>query len=159
MTFHDHFSVQSSDYTKFRPHYPRALFEYLAALPAARRRAWDCGTGNGQAACDLAEFVDEVVATDPSQNQISHATPHAKVKYQVAPAEHCPLADQSVDLVTVAQALHWFDLERFYAEVRRVGRAGSVLATREVRDAAKDEFAWSSAHARRVKGLPEPVAP
>jgi ubiquinone/menaquinone biosynthesis C-methylase UbiE len=127
MAFQDHFSTQAGQYTRFRPRYPRELFEYLASLPHGRSRAWDCGTGNGQAACDLARWFDEVVATDPSQNQISHAVAHPKVKYLVATAEHSPLADGSVDLVTAAQALHWFDLERFYAEVRRVGRPGSVL--------------------------------
>ena len=128
MAFQDHFSTQAGEYTRFRPRYPGELFEYLASLPRARSRAWDCGTGNGQAACDLARWFREVVATDPSQSQISHAVAHPKVQYLVSAAEHAPLPNDSVDLVTVAQALHWFDLERFYAEVRRVGRAGSVLA-------------------------------
>jgi SAM-dependent methyltransferase len=128
MTFKDHFSPQADRYTRYRPGYPRELFAYLATLPAAANRAWDCGTGNGQAAIALAEYFQEVEATDPSARQIEHAQPHERVLYQVAPAEKCPLADGSVDLVTVAQALHWFDLEKFYGEVRRVGRAGSVLA-------------------------------
>lgn len=128
MTFKDHFSQQADTYTRFRPRYPRALFAFLAALPAARERAWDCGTGNGQAAVALAEFFDEVVATDPSARQIQHAQPHAKVDYRVAPAEACPLDASSVDLVSVAQALHWFDHDRFFAAVRQVGRPGAVIA-------------------------------
>ncbi len=128
MAFKDHFSTQAREYTRFRPRYPRELFAFLAGLAPTRQRAWDCGTGNGQAALPLAEFFDEVVATDPSAQQIAHASPHAKVTYLVSAAEHCPLSDETADLVCVAQALHWFDLERFYAEVRRVGRAGSALA-------------------------------
>jgi SAM-dependent methyltransferase len=128
MTFKDHFSTQADRYTRYRPGYPRELFLYLAALPASTNRAWDCGTGNGQAAVALAEFFGQVEATDPSARQIEHAMPNTRVNYQVAPAEKCPLSDRCVDLITVAQALHWFDLARFYEEVRRVGRGGSVLA-------------------------------
>jgi hypothetical protein len=128
MTFKDHFSTQADRYTRYRPGYPRELFKYLATLPASRSEAWDCGTGNGQAAVALAEFFDHVDATDPSPRQIEHAMQNARVTYHVAPAERCPLADDSVDLVTVAQALHWFDLEAFYSEVRRAGRRGSFLA-------------------------------
>jgi hypothetical protein len=128
MTFKDHFSPQADRYTRYRPGYPRELFQFLASLPASIARAWDCGTGNGQAAVALADYFTQVEATDPSARQIAHAIPHARVTYQVAPAEQCPLTDDSVDLVTVAQALHWFDLDRFYSEVRRVGRARSVIA-------------------------------
>jgi SAM-dependent methyltransferase len=128
LTFQDHFSAQAERYTRFRPRYPRSLFEFLATLPARTERAWDCGTGNGQAAVALAEFFEEVVATDPSAQQIAHAEQHPRVRYLVAAAEHAPLADESVDLVTVAQALHWFDLEGFYAEVRRVARPGGIVA-------------------------------
>jgi SAM-dependent methyltransferase len=126
--FADHFSRQAREYTQFRPRYPRALFEYLASLVERRETAWDCGTGNGQAAVELAELFDRVVATDPSENQLRYALPHAKVEYRLAAAESCPLQALSVDLVTVAQAIHWFDRERFYGQVRRVGRAGSILA-------------------------------
>jgi len=128
VTFKDHFSQQADRYTRFRPHYPRELFAYLASLSRERGRAWDCGTGSGQAAVALAEYFAEVVGSDPSARQIEHAVPHPRVTYLLASAESCPLADDSIDLVTVAQALHWFNLEKFYAEVRRVGRRGSVIA-------------------------------
>ncbi len=128
MGFHDHFSRQAADYTQFRPRYPRELFEYLASLVECHRRAWDCGCGNGQAAADLTAVFDEVVATDPSVRQIAQARPVPRVSYLVATAENSPLESHSIDLIAVAQALHWFDLPRFYAETRRVGRGGSVLA-------------------------------
>jgi len=128
MTFHDHFSTQADRYTQFRPHYGPELFAYLASLAGRHDLAWDCGTGSGQAAVALADYFQEVVATDPSSRQIEHAQPHDRVRYVVARAEHTPLADHSVDLITVAQAVHWFDRPQFYEEVRRVGRAGSVLA-------------------------------
>ena len=91
-------------------------------------RAWDCGTGNGQAAVQLARYMDEVIATDASAEQIRQAIPHERVRYLVAPAGDVPLEDKSVDLVTVAQAIHWFDHDAFYREVRRVVRPGSVIA-------------------------------
>lgn len=128
MTFKDHFSTQAGQYSKFRPRYPRTLFEFLASLAPGRTRAWDCGTGSGQAAAGLAEFFTEVVATDASAKQIENARPHPGVSFRVAPAEQSGLEDASVDLVTVAQALHWFDLDRFYAEVARVARPAGILA-------------------------------
>jgi SAM-dependent methyltransferase len=128
MAFADHFSRQSSQYTQFRPRYPAELFAYLASLVERRDCAWDCGTGNGQAAVDLAKHFAKVIATDPSENQIAHAIANDRVEYLVARAEACPLPDASVDLVTVAQAVHWFDRPRFYDEVRRVVRPNGVLA-------------------------------
>jgi SAM-dependent methyltransferase len=128
VAFKDYFSKQADKYTQYRPRYPRELFEFLASLPARRDSAWDCGTGNGQAAAGLAEFFAEVIGTDASAEQIAHSQRHERVRYIVSSAEDCPLADGSVDLVTVAQALHWFDRERFYAQVRRVSRPGGVLA-------------------------------
>jgi SAM-dependent methyltransferase len=111
-----------------RPTYSAALFSYLAALVDRRRFAWDCATGNGQAAMDLVKHFERVIATDVSAEQIRHAAPHPQIEYRVAAAEQSGLDDQSVDLVTVASALHWFDFGRFYAEVRRVVRSGGVLA-------------------------------
>ena len=127
MTFRDHFSTQSAAYAQFRPHYPEALIQYLADLAPARERAWDCATGNGQVAVELARFFTEVVATDASARQLEHATPHERVRYRVLPAEQTDFAPASFDLVTVAQALHWFDLDRFYAEVRRTLRPEGVI--------------------------------
>jgi len=127
-TFHDHFSSFASRYADFRPHYPAALFDYLATLAPRNSLVWDCACGNGQATLDLAQCFDRVTATDASREQIASAKSHPRIEYRVAPAEQSGLADQSVDLVTVAQALHWFDLERFYAEVRRALKPGGVLA-------------------------------
>jgi SAM-dependent methyltransferase len=124
----DHFSGQARQYRRFRPGYPRALVECLADLTADHGVVWDCGTGSGQAAIALAARFDRVIATDASREQIAQADPHPGVRYLVCRAEECALDDRSMDLVTVAQALHWFELERFYREVRRVARRGGVLA-------------------------------
>lgn len=131
MTFKDHFSGHAADYASFRPGYPPELFDFVAALPRRRGTAWDCGTGSGQAAVGLATRFDRferVIATDPSARQIEHAEPHPRVEYRVAPAEDSGLPDASVDLVTVAQAFHWFDFDRFFAEVRRVLAPGGAVA-------------------------------
>ena len=127
-TFHDHFSNVASRYADFRPHYPEALFDYLATLVPRNSLVWDCAAGNGQASVDLAERFDRVLATDASREQIASAKPHPKIEYRVAPADQSGLPDESVGLITVAQALHWFDLERFYAEAKRVLQPGGVLA-------------------------------
>jgi SAM-dependent methyltransferase len=126
--FKDHFSAHAADYASHRPTYPPELFAFLASVCSGRALAWDCGTGNGQAAAAVAEHFDRVFATDPSAEQITNAEPHPKVQYAVAPAEACPLADGSADLVTVAQAIHWFDFDRFYSEVRRVLKPHGVMA-------------------------------
>ncbi len=126
-SFKDHFSAQSAGYARHRPHYPRALFEYLAGLGRCRR-AWDCATGSGQAAVALADFFDAVIATDASQAQIDAAVSHPRVRYRVAAAEESGLPGDSVDLVTVGQALHWFDTGRFFDEASRVLVPGGVLA-------------------------------
>jgi ubiquinone/menaquinone biosynthesis C-methylase UbiE len=126
--FHDHFSGVASRYADFRPHYPPELFDYLATMAERDLLVWDCACGNGQATLDLAARFDSVVATDGSKEQVAAATPHPKIAYRVASAEQSGLLDDSVGLITVAQALHWFDLEAFYAEVRRVLRPGGVLA-------------------------------
>lgn len=126
--FKDYFSGHATDYRAFRPAYPRELFAFLAATAPRRELVWDCGTGNGQAAVALAEHFEKVFATDASADQVKNAEPHPRVEYAVAPAEKCPLTDHSADLVTVAQALHWFEFDKFYAEVRRVCRPGGLLA-------------------------------
>jgi SAM-dependent methyltransferase len=127
-SFKDHFSTNAAAYATFRPHYPVALFDYVASLAPRRALVWDCATGNGQAAVPLADKFDRVVATDGSAEQISHATPHPRVTYSVALADASGLNDGCADLVTVAQALHWFPRERFFAEVRRVAAPDGVLA-------------------------------
>ena len=127
-SFHDHFSGVSSAYAAFRPRYPAELFARLARLAPGRESAWDCGTGSGQAARGLAEHFETVWATDASGAQLAAAEAHPRVQYRVARAEASGLPDRGVDLVAVAQALHWFDRPRFYEEVRRVLRPEGVLA-------------------------------
>jgi ubiquinone/menaquinone biosynthesis C-methylase UbiE len=127
-TFHDHFSKVAPRYADFRPHYPRELFQYLATLRPRDTVVWDCAAGNGQATVDLAEHFQSVIATDASAEQIASAPSHPRVDYRVAPAEHSGLPDHSIGLVTVAQALHWFDLDRFYSEVQRVVRPQGFIA-------------------------------
>ena len=122
------FSTVACEYSLFRPGYPPELFEWLARAVPARDAVWDCGCGSGQASVALAAHFSQVFATDSAAEQIAAARPHPRVSYSVAPAEHSGLAAASVDLVTVAQALHWFDVEAFYAEARRVARPGAVLA-------------------------------
>ena len=126
--FKDHFSRQAADYGRFRPRYPLELFTHLQGLCPGRDWAWDCATGSGQAARALAPHFTHVVASDASAAQISQAVSVSNVQYVLAAAEQPPLANVCLDLVVVAQALHWFDLERFYAEVHRVLKPGGVLA-------------------------------
>ena len=128
MTFADHFSGVSAAYAAFRPRYPDDLFDYLATVVLARDDVWDVGTGSGQAAQGLARHFNHVIATDASLAQIEHAKPHPRIDYRVCPAEASGLDGASVDLVTVAQAVHWFDLPRFWPEVRRVLRPGGAVA-------------------------------
>jgi SAM-dependent methyltransferase len=122
------FSSVAREYANFRPGYPPELFGWLARSAPARGAVWDCGCGSGQASTALAEHFTVVYATDVAPEQVAAAKPHPRVRYAVAPAEHSGLGDASVDLVTVAQALHWFDVEAFYAEARRVARPGALLA-------------------------------
>jgi SAM-dependent methyltransferase len=126
--FADHFSRVSKEYAEFRPQYPAVLFDWIAAQCRMRERAWDCACGSGQATLALAERFAQVIATDASADQVTAAPAHPRVTYGVAPAEASGIASESVDLIAVAQALHWFDLGRFYGEARRVARAGAVLA-------------------------------
>ncbi len=128
MPFVDAFSDAAEQYAASRPAYPKALFEALASVAPALNTAWDCGTGNGQAAIGLAALFNTVYATDASVEQIAQAEPHARVQYRVAPAEASSLANESIDLVSIAQALHWFELDSFYAEVHRVTRPNAILA-------------------------------
>jgi len=122
------YSPYAELYAQTRPLYPPTLFARLAAVVEPRHLAWDCATGSGQAALGLVDHFSRVVGTDISTRQIEEAPSHPRVEYRQARAEASGLDDHSVDLVTVASALHWFDLDAFYAEVRRVGRPGAVLA-------------------------------
>lgn len=126
--FKDHFSAHSASYAKYRPGYPDALFDWLATAVEARELAWDVGTGSGQAALGLARHFDQVIATDPAEAQLRSAAAHPRITYRVLPAEHTDFASASIDLVTVAQALHWFDFDRFYAEAKRVLKPGGTIA-------------------------------
>src|SRR5882724_9935319 len=128
MTFKDHFSQRAALYCAFRPAYPPAMFDYLAQLCRERQSAWDCACGNGQATVALAERFEAVIATDASPQQLAAAPSHPNVTYRVARAEESGIESKSLDLVTVAQALHWFDLDSFYAEVQRVLKPSGVLA-------------------------------
>ena len=122
------FSTVAREYANFRPGYPPELFAWLAHISPSRESVWDCGCGSGQASVALAGHFAVVHATDVAPEQIAAARPHPRVRYSVASAEQSGLPDQSVDLVTVAQALHWFDVHAFYAEAARVARPGALLA-------------------------------
>jgi SAM-dependent methyltransferase len=124
----DHFSRQAIDYAKFRPGYPAALFDWLAAHAPGRDLVWDVGCGSGQAAVPLAARFKQVVASDLSAAQIAQTTPHPQVEYRVAPCDASGLPDRCCDLVTVAQAIHWFDFDAFFAEATRVLKPGGLIA-------------------------------
>lgn len=126
--FKDHFSMGSQIYRSYRPTYPKGWFQWLSEQCPEKEMAADIATGNGQAATGLAEFFDSVIAFDASENQLKEAQENPKVTYRVGRAEEIALPDHSADLVTVAQAVHWFDLERFYNEVRRLTKPKGVLA-------------------------------
>lgn len=128
MRFKDHFSAHATVYREARPDYPAALYDFLVGEVPSRRLAWDAGCGNGQASVALADYFDAVFATDPSANQIAKASLRERISYRVEPAEQSSLESGSVDLVCVAQALHWFDLTRFHEEVRRVLKPRGVVA-------------------------------
>jgi SAM-dependent methyltransferase len=127
-SFEDHFSEQARVYALYRPQYPGELFDYLASIAPGCNLAWDCGTGNGQAAQELAKHFNRVIATDGSADQIAQAAAHERIEYRVERAEEVHLEPRSVDLITVATAVHWFDLEPFYQVVRQVTRPNGILA-------------------------------
>lgn len=127
MDARDVFSTASDAYAAGRPHYPPELFAWIAAQCLEHRAAWDCATGNGQAAIGLAPHFDLVQATDISGEQIGEAFDAANIVYTVQPAERADFDPSSFDLVVAAQALHWFDYERFWPEVRRVAKPGAFF--------------------------------
>jgi SAM-dependent methyltransferase len=122
------FASEAAQYAHLRPTYPDSLFTFLAKTVASRDVAWDCATGNGQAATHLARRFGRVIATDESAEMIAQAPRDPRIEYRTAEAEDSGIEARSVDLVTVASAIHWFDLDKFYAEVRRVVKPGGVLA-------------------------------
>ena len=126
--FKDHFSKAAAAYAEFRPSYPEALFAWLASVAPGHDQAWDAGTGNGQAAVGLARHFRHVEATDPSAPQIAAAKPDPRVTYRLGRDTDSGLPAASCDLVTVAQALHWFDVPRFFQEAARVLKPRGVLA-------------------------------
>lgn len=152
--FADHFSALAARYAAYRPHYPPALVEALAAACPARRVAWDVGCGSGQLSVALADQFDRVIATDPAQAQLDHAEPHPRVDYRRAPAEASGLPDAGVDLAVAAQAAHWFDWPRFVAEAGRVVRPGGVVALVTYRNAevAGDAGARLADYYRDIEG-------
>jgi SAM-dependent methyltransferase len=126
--FADHFSGVSTGYAAFRPSYPEALFDALADIAPSHALAWDCGAGTGQATLPLTHRFASVVGTDPSASQLAQAPAHPRVTYRVLPAQSSELDDSSVGLITVAQALHWFDVPAFHAEAQRVLVPHGVIA-------------------------------
>jgi ubiquinone/menaquinone biosynthesis C-methylase UbiE len=128
MSAKDYFSGHSKVYATFRPTYPAELYEYLFQFVNETEAAWDCGTGNGQVAQELAKRFTKVCATDLSENQIAQAVKLPNIEYKQSPAEHTTFADHQFDLVTVGQALHWFNLDEFYKEVKRTTKPGGIIA-------------------------------
>ena len=124
----DNFSSESDKYAKFRPLYPEEMFTFIYSKVADRGRAWDCGTGNGQVAERLAENFAEVFGTDISESQLKNAFRAKNIHYSLQAAEKVAFPSDFFDLIIVAQAIHWFDFERFYAEVNRTGKSGGILA-------------------------------
>jgi SAM-dependent methyltransferase len=152
----NYFSDRSALYATFRPTYPESLFDYLASLPSRRHLALDVGTGNGQAAMGLAQRFDHVVAIDGSSEQLQHAIAQPNIDYRHAPAEKSGLPVHSADLVTAAQALHWFDIDAFFREARRVLVPGGVIAVWGYGDPWLDEPSLQSAVHAFNRGTLEP---
>jgi SAM-dependent methyltransferase len=123
----DNFSKQSDNYARFRPPYPSDFFSYLNSLVEDKITAWDCGTGNGQVAFELAKTFKRVYATDISQSQIDHAFKAENIFYSVQPSERTHFEKNQFNLIVTAQAIHWFDFEKFYSEVLRTARENSII--------------------------------
>jgi len=124
----DNFSVQSAGYAQFRPTYPTELYDFLFSLVSDKQTAWDCATGNGQVATELAEHFNQVFATDISQNQLSHAVQKENISYLLQSSDKSTFEDYTFDLITVAQAIHWFDFDAFYSEVKRTLKPFGIFA-------------------------------
>lgn len=124
----DNFSKQADGYATFRPSYPREAFDFILSFVPDKNSAWDCGTGNGQLAAQLAEHFDKVYATDISEKQISKAPKKNNITYEVSSAEENKFTENQFDLITIAQAIHWFDFDRFYARVNSTLKNGGIIA-------------------------------
>ena len=124
----DLFSNQAEGYAKYRPVYPQELFDHILKFVTKKNTAWDCATGNGQAAFALAPHFKKVIATDMSEKQLSLAKPHPNIQYQIASAEQTNFPDNSFDLITVAQAYHWFKFDMFEKELKRIAKKEAVIA-------------------------------
>lgn len=124
----DHFSSTSREYSYSRPMYPDILYKFLNDITPNKDVAWDCATGNGQAAIGLCTYFKKVIASDASQGQLEYRFNRNNIIYEIFPAEKANIKDSSIDLITVAQAAHWFDLDSFYKEVIRVSKNNGILA-------------------------------
>lgn len=124
----DNFSVQSAAYAQFRPTYPQELYDFLFSLVLQQNTAWDCATGNGQVARILAKDFDQVFATDISENQLKHAVQKENISYLLQSSDKSTFPDATFDLITVAQAIHWFSFDDFYAEVKRTLKPAGIIA-------------------------------
>jgi len=124
----DNFSAQSAEYAIYRPTYPQELYDFLLELVDKKNVAWDCATGNGQVARVLAQHFQQVYATDISEQQLSQALKLPNILYKVESSELADVPDQSFDLITVAQAIHWFNFEAFYSEVKRTLKPDGAIA-------------------------------
>jgi SAM-dependent methyltransferase len=156
MGFKDHFSGHAAEYAEARPSYPAALFDFLARQCQQRELAWDAGCGNGQASLSLADRFAKVFASDPSTAQIANAPLHAAIRYAIEAAEQCSLDSASADLVTVAQALHWFDVPQFFAEAKRVLKPDGTIAVwtyAESRVTPAVDAVFDELHHRRLGGF------
>lgn len=122
------FGINSGDYARFRPTYPKVFYEFLTAHLVSKDKAWDCACGTGQVAKDLTGYFNEIYATDISKNQIENAFRHPKIKYAVSPAEQTDFPNNFFDLIGVGQALHWFDIDKFFKEANRVLKRNGILA-------------------------------
>jgi ubiquinone/menaquinone biosynthesis C-methylase UbiE len=126
----DNFSSNSNNYAKFRPNYPKELFEWINSIVREKNCAWDCGTGTGQIAIELARNFKEIKATDISESQLREAPKHSRIEYSQQPAEKTNFPNEQFDLIIIGQAIHWFDFDEFYKETNRTLKPnGIIIAT------------------------------
>jgi ubiquinone/menaquinone biosynthesis C-methylase UbiE len=152
----DLFSEQASIYAQYRPTYPDELFDYITSFVPEKETAWDCATGNGQAAIKLSPHFNKVIATDISEAQLNKAMPRENITYLVAPAERTPFPDNSFDLVTVATAYHWLNWKLFREEVSRVAKEGAVIAAWTYYNLLTDDKSLADLYAHFYKNIIHP---